>query len=122
MIGELAARLPTGRVLRDAPPPRVRRDDAAESPGERLGYSGRSYPGRSNTQRRAVVSSYVAGFLLWCILLVLCWPLALLALILYPIVWLLLLPFRLAGIAVDGVLALVRGIILLPGRALRGLR
>lgn len=62
----------------------------------------------------------MAGFLLWCILLVLCWPLALLALILYPIVWLLLLPFRLAGIAIDGVLALVRGLILLPGRVLRG--
>jgi hypothetical protein len=55
-------------------------------------------------------------FLLWCILLVLCWPLALLALVLYPIVWLLLLPFRLVGIAVGGVLELVRSIILLPVR------
>ena len=58
-------------------------------------------------------------FLLWCILLVLCWPLALLALVLYPIVWLLLLPFRLAGIAVGGVLELVSAIIFLPARVLR---
>lgn len=61
-------------------------------------------------------------FLLWCILLVLCWPLAILALILYPIVWLLLLPFRLVGIAVGGVLELVRAIIFLPARILRGPR
>lgn len=58
-------------------------------------------------------------FLLWCILLVFCWPLALLALVLYPLVWLLLLPFRIVGIAVDGVLDLVRAIITLPGRMLR---
>jgi hypothetical protein len=58
-------------------------------------------------------------FLLWCILLVFCWPLALLALILYPIVWLLLLPFRLVGIAVGGALALVSAIIFLPARVLR---
>lgn len=61
-------------------------------------------------------------FLLWCILLFLCWPLALLALILYPLVWLILLPFRLVGIAVDGVLELIRAIILLPARVLRGPR
>jgi hypothetical protein len=61
-------------------------------------------------------------FLLWCILLVFCWPLALLALVLYPIVWLLLLPFRILGIAVDGALELVRGVILLPARVLRGPR
>lgn len=61
-------------------------------------------------------------FLLWCILLVVCWPLALLALILYPIVWLLLLPFRIVGIAVEGVFALLRGIVLLPGRVLGGSR
>ncbi len=59
-------------------------------------------------------------FLLWCILLVLCWPLALLALVLYPLVWLLLLPFRVVGIVVDGVLELLRGVIMLPGRVLRG--
>lgn len=59
-------------------------------------------------------------FLLWCLLLVVCWPLALLALVLYPIVWLLLLPFRLVGIAVDGVLELSRAILFLPARVLRG--
>jgi hypothetical protein len=58
-------------------------------------------------------------FLLWCILLVLCWPLALLALILYPIVWLLLLPFRLIGIAVGGVLELIGAVITLPARLLK---
>ncbi|MFZ0212557.1 MAG: hypothetical protein WBE20_16255 [Candidatus Acidiferrales bacterium] len=61
-------------------------------------------------------------FLLWCILLVLCWPLAILALVIYPIVWLLLLPFRVLGIAVNGVLELVRAIIFLPARILRGPR
>jgi hypothetical protein len=64
----------------------------------------------------------MVGFLLWCILLCLCWPLALLALVLYPIVWLLLLPFRIVGIAVDGVLGLIRGILFLPVRLLRGPR
>lgn len=59
-------------------------------------------------------------FLLWCILLVLCWPLALIALVLYPLVWLLLLPFRLVGIAVGGVLELIRAMILLPARVIRG--
>lgn len=59
-------------------------------------------------------------FLLWLILLVLCWPLALLALVAYPIVWLLLLPFRLVGVAVGGVLELVRAVILLPARLLGG--
>ena len=59
-------------------------------------------------------------FILWCILLFFCWPLALLALVLYPIVWLLLLPFRIVGIAVDGVLELIKGIIFLPARILRG--
>lgn len=59
-------------------------------------------------------------FLVWCVLFILCWPLALLALILYPIVWLLLLPFRLVGIAVGGVLALIKSIIFLPARLLSG--
>ncbi|HET6374084.1 MAG TPA: hypothetical protein VFG76_12315 [Candidatus Polarisedimenticolia bacterium] len=59
-------------------------------------------------------------FLLWCILLVLCWPVALLALILYPLIWLLLLPFRILGIAVGGALELLRTIIYLPARVLRG--
>lgn len=61
-------------------------------------------------------------FLLWCILLVLCWPLALLALVLYPIVWLLLLPFRLLGIAVGSVLAFLEALLYLPARILRGPR
>jgi hypothetical protein len=59
--------------------------------------------------------------ILWLILFVLCWPLALLALILYPIVWVLLLPFRLVGIAVGGVLELVGAIIFLPARLVRKL-
>jgi len=59
-------------------------------------------------------------FLLWCILLVLCWPLALLALFLYPVIWLLLLPFRMVGIAVSGALELVKAIIFLQARVLRG--
>jgi hypothetical protein len=62
----------------------------------------------------------VAKFLLWLILLVLCWPLALLALVAYPFVWLLLLPFRLVGIAVEGALRLVAAIIFLPARVLGG--
>ncbi len=62
------------------------------------------------------------SFLLWIILFVLCWPLALLALVMYPIVWLLMLPFRIIGIAVGGVLELLRAIILLPVRVLGGRR
>ena len=61
-------------------------------------------------------------FLVWCILLVLCWPLALLALVMYPIVWILLLPFRIVGVAVEGVLEVVRGIVMLPVSLLRGPR
>jgi len=61
-------------------------------------------------------------FLLWCILLVLCWPLAIVALVLYPIAWLLTLPFRVVGIAVNGVLDLLRAIFCLPVRLLRGPR
>ena len=61
-------------------------------------------------------------FLTWLLLLFFCWPLALVALVLYPIVWLLLLPFRIVGIAVDGVLELVKAIIFLPARVLRGPR
>jgi hypothetical protein len=58
------------------------------------------------------------AFLLWCFLFLLCWPLALLALVLYPIVWLLLLPFRVVGIAVSGALALVWAVVMLPARLL----
>lgn len=64
----------------------------------------------------------MVGFILWVLLFVLCWPLALAALLLYPLVWLLLLPFRLLGIAVEGALALVRARILLPARLLAGPR
>lgn len=59
-------------------------------------------------------------FLLWLLLLVACWPLALLALVLYPIVWLVMLPFRLVGIGVEAVFALLRSILMLPARVLRG--
>ncbi|MBV9405863.1 MAG: hypothetical protein JO211_10995 [Acidobacteriaceae bacterium] len=61
------------------------------------------------------------SFLLWCLLFLLCWPLALAALVLYPIVWILLLPFRIFGIAAHGVLALVHAIIFLPARILRAI-
>lgn len=58
-------------------------------------------------------------FLLWLLLAFLCWPLALLALVLYPLVWLVLLPFRILGFAVEGALGLVKGLFLLPGRLIR---
>jgi hypothetical protein len=61
-------------------------------------------------------------FVLWLLLLVFCWPLALLAIVLYPLVWLLLLPFRLVGFAVEGVFELLRAVILLPARVLGGRR
>jgi hypothetical protein len=64
----------------------------------------------------------MAKFLLWCILLVLCWPLAILAILVYPLVWLLLLPFRLVGITVSAVFELLRSIVLLPARVLGGPR
>ena len=62
------------------------------------------------------------AFLLWCFLFILCWPIALLALVLYPVVWLILLPFRIVGIAVGGVLGLISALFLLPVRLLRGPR
>lgn len=61
-------------------------------------------------------------FLLWLLLLIVCWPVALLALVLYPVVWLLLLPFRIVGIAVEGVLASLRALFFLPARVLGGRR
>lgn len=64
----------------------------------------------------------MAAFFLWCILLVICWPLAVMALVLYPIVWLLLLPFRLFGIAVNGVFSFLSALLFLPARILRGPR
>jgi hypothetical protein len=60
-------------------------------------------------------------FILWCILFVMCWPLALLALVLYPVVWLLILPFRIVGIAVGGALDLVTAVILLPVKLIRAI-
>jgi hypothetical protein len=62
----------------------------------------------------------MVGFLLWLLLLVFCWPLALVALVLYPLVWLLLLPLRLVGLTLEGVFALLRALILLPARVLGG--
>lgn len=62
----------------------------------------------------------MAVFFLWCLLLIFCWPIALLALIIYPFVWLILLPFRIVGIAVTGVLELLRALFFLPVRVLRG--
>jgi hypothetical protein len=64
----------------------------------------------------------VGKLLIWCVLFVLCWPLALLVLVVYPLVWILLIPFRILGIAVDGVLGLLRGIVMLPTRLLSGPR
>jgi hypothetical protein len=62
----------------------------------------------------------MAAFFLWCILFILCWPLALLALVVYPFVWLITLPFRILGVAVHGVFGLLSAILLLPIRLLRG--
>jgi hypothetical protein len=62
----------------------------------------------------------MAALLLWLVLLVLCWPVALLALVLYPVVWLICLPFRMVGIAVEGVFALLRALVMLPARVLAG--
>jgi hypothetical protein len=64
----------------------------------------------------------MAAFFLWCILFILCWPLALLAIVLLPIIWLITLPFRILGIAVHGVFALLAAILFLPARVLRGPR
>lgn len=60
------------------------------------------------------------SFLLWCLLFVICWPLAILALLLWPLVWLITLPFRLLGVAVEGVFGLLRAIVMLPARVLGG--
>lgn len=60
------------------------------------------------------------GFLLWLLVLFLCWPLALIALVLYPVIWLLLLPFRLIGVGAEAVFELLRAIVMLPARILRG--
>ena len=65
---------------------------------------------------------HVLTFLLWLLLFIVCWPIAILAILLYPIVWLVLLPFRLLGIAVTGVLEFMRALVMLPARALGGRR
>ena len=65
-----------------------------------------------------VIMNKLMAFLVWCLLLVVCWPVALLALILYPFVWLLLIPFRIMGIAVEGVLAFIKAIMFFPARVL----
>jgi hypothetical protein len=83
---------------------------------EGTAYSSMTVLGRHGSRRTGM-----AKFILWCILLFLCWPLALLAIVLYPFVWLLLLPFRLVGIAVGGALELVSAIIFLPVRMLRAI-
>ena len=79
-----------------------------------------AYPVAGAELRREAPINMVK-FLLWCILLVFCWPLALVALVLYPVVWLLLFPFRVVGIAVGGALELVGAVIFLPVRLLRGI-
>jgi hypothetical protein len=76
----------------------------------------------SNQIRSRIVYEGVGKFLLWCVLFVLCWPLALLVLVAYPLIWILLIPFRVVGIAVDGVLGLLRGLVMLPARLLSGPR
>ena len=101
-----------------AAPGRVLGRGKAGTPLAGDAYHSMSYCDRL-LERRGV--SVMMKFLLFCILLVLCWPLALLALVLYPLVWLVLLPFRLVGIAVGGVLELVSAIIFLPARMLRAI-
>jgi len=74
----------------------------------------------SNTPSRRAGGGPVVKLLLWLILLVVCWPIALVALVLYPLVWVLALPFRLIGIAVDGVFAFLHALVMLPARVLGG--
>jgi hypothetical protein len=74
------------------------------------------------SEAQAAQGTAMIAFILWLLLLVVCWPLALLAVLLYPLVWLLLLPFRLIGLTVEGIFALLRALILLPARALGGHR
>jgi hypothetical protein len=81
--------------------------------------SSRTFPA-SAAYYHQIPETAMIKFLLWCILLFLCWPLALVALLLYPLVWLLLVPFRIVGIAVEGVLELVWALVTLPARLLRG--
>lgn len=82
------------------------------------GSSRPSYLSPLNSRAQLSSHPHMTKFLLWLLLLLVCWPLALLALVLYPIVWLVLLPFRLVGIAVDGVFQFLRALLLLPARVL----
>jgi hypothetical protein len=86
-----------------------------------LRLEGTAGPPQDNRQGRGVQGVTMVKFLVWCLLLVFCWPLAVLAIVLYPLVWLLLLPFRLIGIAVDGALQAVSAVIFLPARILRAI-
>jgi hypothetical protein len=85
-----------------------------------LAQCGKKISTHSGFRDSAQRGGKMTKFLLWLILLVVCWPLAILALVLYPIVWLLLLPFRLLGMTVSAVFELLRAIISLPARVLRG--
>src|SRR5262249_582230 len=96
-------------------------------PGSKPGIRDfRTRPNPNNSGTLTVFASFnqkedeMVAFLLWCLLLFVCWPLALLALLLYPLVWLLLLPFRFVGIGVGGVLEVLKGIIFLPARLISG--
>jgi hypothetical protein len=91
-----------------------RKSVAIHASGVRFGHP---VPG---TSAKLADANRMMNFLLWCILLVLCWPLALAALIIYPIVWLILLPFRIIGIVFTGVFDLLWAIVTLPARILRG--
>src|ERR1700733_11983355 len=82
--------------------------------------SSRRYNEWAGPSRRGAKGSSMIAFLLWLLLLFVCWPLALLALVLYPIVWLVMLPFRLVGLTVEGLFALLRALIFLPARLLGG--
>jgi len=102
-----------GEPLRDA--------GAAEAPGQgRALRTAGPGPGAPNGWDSAIVQFSMMKFLLWLVLLFFCWPLALIALVLYPFVWLVLLPFRLVGIAFEGVFELLRAVVMLPARVLGG--
>ena len=87
----------------------------------RLNHDGGNFRNVAGPVFVVTVGTAMVKFLLWCILLVLCWPLALAALVLYPVVWLLLIPFRIVGIAVEGALGLVWAIVTLPFRVVKAI-
>jgi hypothetical protein len=94
-----------------------RRGEAGADLSARRRQEGRN-GGPRNEQVRIFVFPGVLTFLLWCLLLIISWPLALIALVAYPVVWVALIPFRLVGIAVGGILALIRSVVMLPARML----